>query len=218
MSKGITDQANNNSITTKSRNWVAVCWIENMVENWQDKLDLTIQYPYVYCIHDKDIDLVGQPRKPHVHIMISFSNTTTYNHALSVYNKLSKNGVKCANTAYNVMNIRYMYNYLIHDTEAARKENKHQYSAKERIDGNNFDIGLLEQVSIIDKKKMLMEISQDIISSCITNYADLYQYVITNYDMAYLDIVYGYSGHFDRLSKGVYLKLKAEDERASHKG
>lgn len=187
---------------------MAVCWLENMIPDWQNHLDMLIQNPYCYCIHDKDFDSTGEARKPHVHIMITFPNTTTYKHAVKIFNRFSADYKQCANTAYAVINVRYMYNYLIHDTEAAKKEHKHLYAPEERICGLNFDIGLLEQISVVDKKNMIMQISSDIIERRIINYTDLFVYILNTYDMSYLDILYSYSGHFDRMCKGVFLKMQ----------
>lgn len=142
-----------------------------------------------------------------MHLMISFPNTTTYRHALSVFKQFSLDrDHPCCNTCYRVLNIRYMYNYLIHDTETARKELKHLYDPSERICGLNFDIGLLEQVSAIDKKNMLRELSDLIVFESIINYVDFYCKVMHTFDLSYFDVLTSYSGHFERLCKGNYLK------------
>ena len=38
----------------KARYWVAICYPENMKEDWQECIGDLIEYPYCYCIHDKD--------------------------------------------------------------------------------------------------------------------------------------------------------------------
>lgn len=199
----IKDQNNNNTITTKARYWVGVGYPENMVQNWQDEIGDIIQLPFAYCIHDKDLDKAKDSRKIHVHIIIVFPNTTTYKFALSVFKKL---GVNAFNTCEPVINIRSKYEYLIHDTETCKKQGKYLYDKKERIVGNNFDIGSYEQISLSQKKAMRTELSRCIIDNDICNYTDFYQYVISNFNDEYEDIVATYSGHFERLTKGNYLK------------
>ena len=103
--------------------------------------------------------------------------------------------------------LRFVYNYLIHDTEDCRKKGKHLYKASERITGNNFDIGSFEQLSTEDKRKMADEIEDFIYEHNIYNYADLNYYVKNNFDSQYREVIKSYSGHFDRLCKGMYLRI-----------
>ena len=39
---------------SKARYYWAVLYPENMRDSWQDDIDLLLQVPYAYCIHDKD--------------------------------------------------------------------------------------------------------------------------------------------------------------------
>lgn len=202
------DLQNNNSVTSKARTWVAILWVENLRPDWENVLERIIQNPFVYCVHDKDVDADGNPRKPHIHLMISFPNTTTYKHAMSIFSCFSVSFDRpCCNTCYRVLNVRYMYNYLIHDTEDARKKKKFQYNPAARICGLNFDIGLLEQLSVADKREMLRELSEYVMKEQICTYLDFYLLVTKNFDMSYVDLIYSYSGHFERLCKACYLKL-----------
>ena len=74
---------------TSARYWWAVMYPENMIDNWEEKIYSLIQYPFAYCIHDKDLrHEVAEERKKHIHLIIAFNNTTTYNHALNVFRKL----------------------------------------------------------------------------------------------------------------------------------
>ena len=128
----------------KARFWVGVLYPENMREDWQECIGDLLELPYVYCVHDKDNDEVEDERKVHLHLIITFANTTTHKHAMSVFNQLSAEGKKCLSSCEAIINIRSKYDYLIHNTETAKKQGKHQYYANERISGNNFDIGEYE--------------------------------------------------------------------------
>lgn len=191
----------------KARYWTGVLYPENMIENWQEVIDDLLQLPYAYCVHSSDKDSKSEHRKDHVHIIIAFPNTTTYKHSLSVFDTLSAPSKKAINTCEAVIDIRHMYDYLIHDTESCKKQGKELYSTEDRVIGNNFDIGSYEQISIADKNNIFIELSQAIIENDIKNYADFYEYVILNFvDMNYLEIMRTYSGHFERLTKGRYQK------------
>ena len=111
----------------KAKYWNGVLYPENMIDDWEEVISDKLQVPYAYCIHDKDVNKDGSSRKVHIHIMIVFPNTTTYNHAFEVLNGLSKEGVKALNKIERAINVRYSYNYLIHDTDTCRKQKKYLY-------------------------------------------------------------------------------------------
>lgn len=198
----------------KTRYWSGICYPENMVDNWIDIIGDTVQVPYCYCVHDKDLLHDGdESRKVHVHLMLMFPNTTTHKHALNVFNTLSKTDQLCCSTCEGIIYPRKIYDYLIHDTEECRKAGKYQYSPDERIEGNNFDIGSFEQLTVAERKEIRSEMALIILDQGFTNYFDFYLYVISNYDTAYEDVLVSNSGHFERLIKGYYLKLvKASGE------
>lgn len=197
----------------KARYWGGILYPENMRENWEEDVGHTLQVPYAYCVHDADLQSTGEERKPHIHMMICYPNTTTARAAYMVLDKLSKDGCHCLSTVESIHSVRHMYEYLIHNTEDCRKKGKHQYEPAARITGNNFDIGCFEQVSQADKAHMCQELCDMIIERQITNFADFYLFVMTNYDMAYFDILKTYSGLFERILKGVYLKAVDTQKR-----
>lgn len=191
--------------------WVGVCYPENMVENWQEYIGDIIELPFAYCVHDKDYlaeyNNQESERKLHVHIIIAFNNTTTYKHALDVFNKLSKEGATCCPFCEAIIKIRNKFEYLIHNTETSKKLGKYLYPVAERITGNNFDIGSYEQISMTEKNSMAQELCNLIVTNKIVNFVDFYNDVFKNYDVAYFDIIKSYSGLFERLCKGNYLKF-----------
>lgn len=195
---------------SKARYWVAVCYPENMREDWQDVIAEILQVPYVYCIHDKDTTSKDkEDRKTHVHIMVAFSNTTTYKNALSIFKSLNAEGKDSVPTCQKVNNVRWMYDYLIHDTDDSRKKKKYQYDPSERISGNNFDIGSYEQISSADKKKIKKELHQLIKVAEYKNFFDFFDYVVENMPEEYADVAHDDSAFFERLTRGQYLKWKS---------
>lgn len=143
----------------KARYFVAVLYPENMKPDWQDYIGDYLQLPYAYCIHNQDLtNDPDETRKEHVHCIIAFPNTTTYNHAVNVFERLNAPGKRSFNKVEVVINIRHMYDYLIHNTETCRKLNKWLYDFKERITGNCFDIGAFEQISEAEAEELLLEV------------------------------------------------------------
>lgn len=202
----------------KARYWVAVCYPENMIEGWEEDIGELLQVPYAYCIHDKCFEKDGTtPRKVHVHIIVAFSNTTTYNHALKLFKRL---GDKAVNTCQSVIGIRHMYDYLIHDTEDSRKKHKHLYEKSERVTGNNFDIGNYEQISTADKVAMRRELANLIMENDITNFRKFYFMVKANYDESYEDVMAGNSSYFRCLITGNFQAHQEElaEQQQSRQG
>lgn len=200
----------------KARFWTAVLYQENMRENWQEDIGDTLQTPYAYCCHTKDKDSKSEHRKDHVHIILAFPNTTTYKHAMNVFDLLSAEGKRALNKCEAVIGIRNMYDYLIHDTDDCRKKGKELYPVEARITGNNFDIGAYEQLSAAEKNEMFIQIGEAIREYGFTNYMDLYEYVIDNYeDINYLEVFRTYSSHFERLTKGNYQRWEQKSRGIS---
>lgn len=193
----------------KARFWTGVLYQENMRENWEVKIGDIVQLPYAYCEHTQDKDTKSEHRKDHVHLILAFPNTTTYNHAKKVFDLLSADGKKALNKVEAVINIRSIYDYLIHDTDACRKEGKELYPVENRITGNNFDIGAYEQLGAAEKNEMTKELCMDITREGFTNFTDFFVYVMGKYeDTNYFEIVKTYSGLFERLTRGNYQKYE----------
>lgn len=187
----------------KARYWTMVLYPESMVENWQENIGDILQLPYAYCIHDKCLDENGDIRKTHVHILVAFSNTTTYKNVLTLANQL---GV--ANKVERCNNVRHVYNYLIHDTDTCRKKNKHLYDPSERIVGNNFDIGAYEQLTTTDKLSIKKDLAKLIRKYHFFNFDDFDEYVIDNLDLEYYQVMCENQGYFNNLVRGHYNKIR----------
>ena len=206
-----------NKPQNKARYWTAVLYPENMVEGWQDNIGDTIQLPYVYCIHDKDKTSKGEEdRKEHIHIGVVFPNTTTFNHALSVFQLLDSKCVYCE----RIVNIRHFYDYLIHETEDAKKAGKYQYDKSERISGNSFDIGAFEQISTLEKRELVAKMAKDITAYKFENFLDFYEFEIEEAGeniMAVLECLQVNSGFFERLTRGAYLRHEKAYKKAYYR-
>ena len=194
----------------KARYWVGVLYPENMLDDWDQEIGDIVQVPYAYCVHNDDSDSKEDERKTHVHLILVFPNTTTYNHAMEVYSLLSKPNFKAINKCEAIIDIRAKYDYLIHDTDTAKKQGKKLYPKSCRITGNNFDIGMYEQLGVVEKNEMCNLLCNIIIAEKFTNFTDFYEYCMLNLfpeNSNYFEIVKSYSGLFERLTKGNFQKF-----------
>lgn len=192
-------------MSDKARYWNAVLYPENMIPDWQDKIYDLLQLPFAYCIHNLDKDSKSEHRKDHVHMILVFPNTTTYNYAFKTFDKLSLPNRPALNKIEACSSIRGSYDYLIHDTEGCRKSGKYLYPKEARITGNNFDIGCYEQLSSERIKEMRSELSKWIIDNQFVNYMHFYTSVLSDFPEEYESVACSYSAHFERLCKGNYL-------------
>ena len=196
----------------KSKFWVGICWLKSMRDDWKDQIDLVLQMPYVYCVHDKDLNYHGDLKDPHVHIMIAYANTTTEKHITSIFNEFSTVGNQCCNKVFRVKGVQYVYDYLIHDTALAKKQKKHLYDTKERIEGLGWDTSTFNQMQQTDRLACVIEIANEIETCGLSTYIDLDRHILHNFDLSYYEILISYSSHFDRLLKGQWQKMKNEKE------
>lgn len=199
---------------TKVKLWSVVCYPENMREDWQEEIDDILQVPYAYAVHDIDHDSKSKHRKDHVHLIIVWGGNTTANAMINVANRLSAEGKRCCSTAEPVNDIRHCYDYLIHDTDSCRKKGKELYPESARIEGNNFDIGQLEQLSTADKQDMLFELIGAVQCEQFTTINDLTAWVLNQYPTEYRKIIIEYNSILERYCRGQYLKLQKKKEQS----
>ena len=206
-------------MSEKARYWCAICYPENMIDDWKDEIAHILQMPFCYGWHNQDLDKDGKTiAKEHVHLVLPFDGPTTQKNVINVANKLSKPGEVCCSAAQSIMNMRYMYNYLIHDTDDARKKHKYQYDESHRVEGNNFDIHFYEQLSAKDKQLLEIELIKLIREKQFVLYGDLMDYVIDNLDMKYYEVLSNKNSMFEKLTRSNYLKYeKAKQDFISHK-
>lgn len=216
---------NHTKTSAKTRYWWAVLYPENMIQEWQEQISDVLQIPFAYCIHNKDI--VNDPdekRKVHVHIMLAFSNTTTYKNAFSVFDRLSAPGRSAFNKIEQIISVEYAYKYLIHDTDKCRKDNKYQYDSSERITGNNFDIGAYIQMSKGEEQEIFNQIVDSIYQCCFESFMDVdryyrysYQYQSEDLRCYYDKVLRGHFRYFETLCKGIHFKKEQFRKLELHK-
>lgn len=210
-----------NAGETKVKLWEGICYPENMLDDWQEEIDDILQVPFAYAIHDIDHDQKSKQRKTHVHIIVVWGGNTTRKAIINVLNRLSADGKRCCSSAEPVNNIRHAYDYLIHDTASCRKKGKELYPVEVRIEGNNFDIGQLEQLSTKDKQDMLFELVGFIMVEKFETINDFTTAALREFPEQYREIIVGYNSILERYCRGNYLnaerKRKARETGACGK-
>lgn len=112
-------------------------YLANSFPNGFDELDEHLKKHFgdaewAYLIHDKDIEN-GQLIAPHIHIAISFENARSPNRIAEIMRDIPQN-VEVFDGRWGKQN---MFAYLIHATDKAKQEGKHEYDVNKVI--ANFD-------------------------------------------------------------------------------
>lgn len=108
------------SRNVKSRSWTFLVYPDSAPEDWENTL---MGLKYCYCLHDKDVNKDGQVKKAHIHVLLTFDGSVTYNTIKDITDSLN-----CP-IPQSVKSLRGMIRYLIH----ADNKDKHHYDRKEII-------------------------------------------------------------------------------------
>lgn len=208
-------------MSEKFSQYEVILYPENMIPEWIEEFSEYIPYRACAGIHDKDTEN-GIPKKEHIHLILcteSKRNRTTAKHFIDVANRLSLPGCKCCSTGKPVFNLVSAYDYLLHDTEKARKQGKYLYPESNRICFNGFEISDYIQISDALQDEILQSLIHYILSSSVSNMADLC-FRLTAFSDSYgfefshvFHVFKKYNSIIARVTQGVYHKVSEERER-----
>ena len=101
------------------------------------------------------------------------------------------------------------------------KEGQGTVPSRSRIEGNNFDIGQLEQLSTKDKQDMLFELVGFIMVEKFETINDFTTAALREFPEQYREIIVGYNSILERYCRGNYLnaerKRKARETARAEK-
>lgn len=204
--------------SNKARYWLHILYPENMRDDWQVCIGDLLEVPYAYCVHDKDKSGHDGDRKVHVHLITAWENgSQTSKRAWETVEALALPGRVCSLVPRASGKIDHSYEYLIHNTESAKKAGKHLYSLDERITGNGFDIERYIVLDSDEKEKMARELCDFAVDGEYRNMARFYVDMQRKFPEKYFTIYKANSAMIDRIIRGnyfEYLEKKDEKEKA----
>lgn len=124
----------------KSRGWLTEVYPESEISGWIDNLSYMGMQAVVSPLHDKDVTAVGEPKKPHYHVLLLWDGPTTYNNAKNVVEMIG--GVGCLKCISMRGSVRYFCH--LDNPEKAR-----------------YNIDDLTQIGGIDITKIIMSESDE---------------------------------------------------------
>lgn len=162
-SKEVQKKADAKRAGKRARSWTAVVYPESAPENWVDVLSELLIECLISPLHDKDTEPNGEEKKAHYHVVISFSNPTTFEKAKEVFTCI--NAVIPPESQCRVKDFKQMARYLCH----LDQPNKHRYSTNDVIAFGGIDYKALVMTST-DEDSLLDEIEDYIHANRIVSF------------------------------------------------
>jgi hypothetical protein len=191
----------------KKRHWAFVVYPESVPEGWRDILQHTGASCAISPIHDMDINPDGSNKKPHWHIIISYSGPTTFKNVEKLTNTLN------SPIPQPLEQINGYYRYLTH------KDNpeKAQYKESEITLINGFTIRDFVELKNSELLAIKIEITKYIEENDILEYRDLLSQFVENNKIDMYDTASKHTILFNAYIKSRRHKLEkiARDEECS---
>lgn len=148
----------------KKRNWTFVLYDDSCAKDWEEYL-IGTGVPFSYAYHDKDMTEVGEPKKPHYHVLICFDGPTTYN----TMEEHAKRVGAANNVVQPVGSVRGIVRYFCH------KDNPDKYQYTEDIIQcrNGFDPKDYFNLTVSQAKAFKRKVTNFIRDNEINEYAEL---------------------------------------------
>lgn len=163
----------------KKRNWTFELYNDSCAPDWEEFLNST-GVPYAYAFHDKDKTELGEPKKPHYHVMLCFDGPITYQNAKTYSDRVgSANGV-----IQPVGSVRGMIRYFCH----LDNPDKYQYNESVIQCRNGFDPKDYFSLTISQQKAFKRKVTEFISDNQIEEYAELIDYLLYSDEMDMYDI------------------------------
>ena len=154
----------------RSRNWLGVVYPESAPEDWREILDNMRLTWLEGPLHDRDVNANGEPKKPHIHIILMYSTQTSQNAVNEVL------GLINAPIAIACRNTRAAIRYLIH----ADNPEKAQYSKEDVKAHGGAVIGKALDPTPVDKATAMKEMCAWVLENDIIDFADLLEFAMLN--------------------------------------
>lgn len=151
------------NINKKARylSWTFVLYPDSCPKNWLDIIREELVPFAVSPLHDRDKTELGEPKKPHYHILLSFRSVKTFEQIKEITDKLNQPiPQSCKDT-------RGLVRYFLH----LDHPNKAQYERKDIISGGGFDIENALQATATEEEEILDTICDFLEENWITEFA-----------------------------------------------
>lgn len=193
----------------KGRHWTFIVYKDSAPADWIDQLINTGLAFAISPYHDKDINPNGSPKKAHWHLIVSYSNTTTYR-SIKGLREITKGPFPLV-----VKSVSGMYAYFTHK----HNPEKYPYDSSEIRRFNGWE----KVLEASDVNHIMRELTRMILVEDIQEYAELIVECMFR-DGDYGQVAMSHTHYFDRLCasyrhaperilKRFYNVLESDEER-----
>lgn len=153
---------------SRARSWTFILYPESAPEQWRGFLDeLHIEWAES-PLHEFDVNPTGECKKPHWHILLSFTNVKSYDQVCEMIKPLSGTiPMRCHNA-------RSLIRYMAH----LDNPEKFQYSVDQIIGHGGLDVSELLKPSSSERYTYIKDMMQYISDYGITEYFELLDYAM----------------------------------------
>lgn len=198
---------------TKKRNWAFVLYPESAPDDWVEQLRKTGLPCAISPLHDKDVNPTGEPKKPHYHVILTYSGPTSFNVV-----KALTNGKLGQTIPQALEQVEGYYRYLTHQDNPE----KAQYSKGDIQHLNGFDIRNFVELSKSEVIRIKREILAFIRDNRIYEYADLMELLMDGGEETadYFEVASNNTVFFDRYLSSRRFRAAGggEDQREHERG
>lgn len=147
---------------SRTRNYATVVYLDSCPENWVDIIENEKVPVFISPLHDNDINVNGEDKKAHYHILVMFDSVKTQEQAKAFFEKFGGVGCEVVNS------LRAYARYLCH----LDNPEKAQYKIDDVVQFGGADYITCISCSS-DKQKAIREMIVYIEENDITCFADL---------------------------------------------
>lgn len=181
----------NREKNVKKRNWAFVLYPESAPKDWREQLQRSGLQCAISPLHNQDVNPTGEPKKPHYHVILTYSGPTSFNVV-----KALTNGRLGQTIPQALEQVEGYYRYFTHQDNPE----KAQYSAKDIQTINGFDIRDFVELSKSEVIRIKREIMDFIRDNRIYEYADLMEMLMDGGEETadYFEVASNNTVYFDR--------------------
>lgn len=156
---------------TRKRNFATVVYPESAPENWREILAGLFVPAFVSPLHDKDVNVTGEPKKAHHHVMLMFEGKKSEEQVREMFDAFGGVGLE------KVESVRGYARYLCH----LDNPEKAQYNPSDVVCIGGADYSYTIGI-IADKYKAVREMIAFCKANQIVSYAELLEYASVEQD------------------------------------
>lgn len=155
---------------SRTRNWTFLVYPESAPQNWRDILDSQHIQWVESPLHDRDLDINGQIKKSHWHILVMFEGNKSFGQIKELAEQLN------ATTPQKCSSVRGLIRYMVH-LDNLEKE---QYNQSEIVGHGGIDV--VEYLKPINSTRyqLISEMRQWVNDVNCTEFCDLFDYAAQN--------------------------------------